>query len=38
MQEVAIKGQTHTNSLGMQFVRIEPGSFYDGFRERIVIR
>ena len=30
MQELAIKGQTHTNSLGMQFVRIEPGSFMMG--------
>ena len=30
MQELAIKGQTHTNSLGMQFARIEPGSFMMG--------
>ena len=30
MQELAIEGQTHTNSLGMQFIRIEPGTFIIG--------
>lgn len=30
MQELAIKGQTYTNSIGMQFVRIEPGTFMMG--------
>ena len=31
MQKLVFEGkQTHTNSLGMQFVRIEPGSFMMG--------
>ena len=30
MQKLAIQGKTHTNSLGMQFVRIEPGTFTMG--------
>ena len=30
MQELGIEGATHTNSLGMQFVRIEPGTFTMG--------
>ena len=31
MQKLALEGKpTHTNSLGMQFVRIEPGSFMMG--------
>ena len=30
MQKLGIEGQTHTNSLGMQFVRIEPGNFMMG--------
>ena len=30
MQELAIKGQTGMNSLGMQFVSIEPGTFMMG--------
>ena len=30
MQRLAIEGKTHTNSLDMQFVRIEPGTFMMG--------
>ena len=30
MQHVKIQGQTYTNSIGMQFVRIEPGTFTMG--------
>ena len=30
MQKLAIEGQTHTNSIGMQFVRIESGTFMMG--------
>ena len=30
MQKLAIEGEKHTNSLGMQFVRIEPGTFTMG--------
>ena len=30
MQKLAIEGETHTNSLGMQLVRIEPGTFTMG--------
>lgn len=30
MQNSAIEGQTYTNSIGMQFVRIEPGTFMMG--------
>ena len=30
MQKLAIEGQTHTNAIGMQFVRIEPGTFTMG--------
>ena len=30
MQKLVIQGKTHTNSLGMQFVRIEPGTFTIG--------
>ena len=30
MQKLAIQGKTYTNALGMQFVRIEPGTFTMG--------
>ena len=30
MQKLAIEGEMHTNSIGMQFVRIEPGNFMMG--------
>ena len=30
MQKLAIEGKTYTNSIGMQFIRIEPGTFMMG--------
>ncbi len=33
MQKLAIQGETHANSLDMQFVRIEPGTFTMGAKD-----
>ena len=30
MEKLTIEGHTYTNSIGMQFVRIEPGTFTMG--------